>query len=80
MNRVVPLADMLPQAMALAQQVASRSSHAVARLKRVLTAQGRADSPLAKALELEKQAAMACFANADTAQRVHEFARKRLAG
>ena len=78
-NRVVALANMLPQAMALAQQAASRSSNAVARLKRVLTAQGRADSPLARALELEKQAAMACFADADTAQRVHEFARKRLA-
>ena len=77
-NRVVPQADMLATAMELARQVASRSSSAVARLKRVLTAQGRADSSLAKALELEKQAAMACFADADTARRVHEFAARRL--
>ena len=77
-NRVVPQADMLATAMELAKQVAARSGHATARLKRLLTTQ--LQSQLAAALELEKQAAMACFANADTAQRVHEFARKRLAG
>jgi enoyl-CoA hydratase/carnithine racemase len=74
-NRVVPLADMLPAAMELAQQVASRSAGATTSLKRVLTAQGQA---VARALELEKQAAMACFADADTAERIRTFAAKRL--
>jgi enoyl-CoA hydratase/carnithine racemase len=77
-NRVVPLAEMLPAALELAQQVASRSAGATTRLKRVLTAQGRAASPLEAALDLEKQAAMACFADADTATRIREFASKRL--
>ena len=75
-NRVVAQGEMLATAMALANQVATRSGSATARLKRVLSAQAR--SPLANALELEKQAAMACFGDADTAQRVHEFAAKRL--
>ncbi len=77
-NLVVPLADMLPWAMDLANQVASRSAGATARLKRVLMAQGRANSPLEMALDVEKQAAMACFADADTAERIHAFAAKRL--
>ena len=75
-NRVVAHDNMLPTAMALAQQVATRSGHATAQLKRLLTTQ--LQSQLAAALDLEKQAAMACFANVDTAQRVHEFTAKRL--
>lgn len=75
-NRVVPQEEMLATAMALANQVATRSGHATSRLKRLLTTQ--LQSQLGIALDLEKQAAMACFANADTARRVHEFAAKRL--
>jgi len=75
-NRVVPTQTMLPEAMLLATQVASRSAVATSRLKRLLTSQ--LQSRLAGALELERQAAMACFAEPDTAQRVRDFARKRL--
>ena len=75
-NRVVPAEQLLPAAMALAQQVASRSAGATARLKRVLTTQ--LQTQLAGALELERQAAMACFGDADTAERIRDFAEKRL--
>ncbi len=75
-NRVVALPDLLPHAMGLAQQVASRSAGATARLKRVLSTQLRAR--LENALELETQEAMACFADADTGARIRAFAEKRL--
>jgi hypothetical protein len=39
---------------------------------------GKLGAQLAGALELERIAAMACFANADTAQRVEAFASQRL--
>ncbi len=55
---------------------ASRSAGATGRLKRLLNSQ--LQHQLAGALELEQQAAMACFADADTAQRVQTFAAKRL--
>jgi enoyl-CoA hydratase/carnithine racemase len=75
-NRVVPAAALMPQALLLANQVASRSALATSQLKRVITSQ--ADAQLAHALELERQAAMACFASADTAQRIRAFADQRL--
>ena len=75
-NRVVPLPDMLPTAMTLAAQVASRSAGATSRLKRLLTSQ--LQTQLAGALELEREAAMACFADPDTAQRIADFAAGRL--
>lgn len=75
-NRVVTAETMLQEAIALAEQVASRSAGATGRLKRLLTSQ--LQHQLAGALELERQAAMACFADADTAQRIGQFAAKRL--
>ncbi len=71
-NRVVPAADLLPRALDMARQVAQRSLFATSQLKRVITSQ--VNGQLAAALELERQAAMACFASADTAQRVGAFA------
>lgn len=68
-NRVVPLDRLLPEAIALAHQVASRSAGATTRLKRVLSTQ----TQLAAALELEKRAAMDCFADQETAQRIQQF-------
>jgi enoyl-CoA hydratase/carnithine racemase len=73
-NRVVALPDMLPTALALAARVASRSAVATGRLKRLLTSQ--LQTQLAGALELERQAAMACFADPDTAQRIADFANR----
>lgn len=75
-NRVVSPQAMLAQAIELATQVAARSAGATMRLKRMLTSQ--LQTQLVTALELEQQAAMACFADADTAQRVQEFAAQRL--
>lgn len=67
-NRVVPRADLLPTALGLARQVASRSAHATTLLKRVLTS---GNGPqISGALEQERQAAIACFAQAETAQRI----------
>ena len=75
-NRVVAMDAMLPTAMELAAQVASRSAGATARLKRLLTTQ--LQTQLAGALALENQAAMDCFADADTAKRIEAFAKARL--
>jgi enoyl-CoA hydratase/carnithine racemase len=74
-NRVVPLADMLPRALDFANQVAARSTLATTRLKRALTS--HLNPQLASALELERQAAMACFASPDTARRIQAFSTKR---
>lgn len=75
-NRVVPPAELMPRALEIARQVASRSALATQALKRVVV--GQFETQLAAALELERQAAMACFASADTAQRIEAFAAKRL--
>ena len=75
-NRVVPLPDMLPTAMTLAAQVASRSAVATSRLKRLLTSQ--LQTQLAGALEQEREADMACFTDPDTAQRIAGFTAGRL--
>ena len=74
-NRVVSVEAMLPTVLELAMLVASRSSNATARLKRVLTT--NASARLIAALEHERQAAMACFADAETARRIEDFARTR---
>ena len=67
-NRVVPQADMLPAAMALAAEVATRSAGATARFKRAL-ASGLGPR-IETALAVESEAARACFADPDTAQRI----------
>ncbi|MBX3588306.1 MAG: enoyl-CoA hydratase/isomerase family protein [Ramlibacter sp.] len=67
-NRVVAPEALMPTALALARQVAQRSAGAMARLKRVLAAQ--AGAALEQALILEQDAALACFADPDTARRV----------
>ena len=66
-NRVVPREAVLETALALANQVAERSSRATGLLKKALTGQQAA---LEAALETERQAAMACFADPDTARRI----------
>ena len=75
-NRVVPLAELMPRALQVATQVAARSQLATSQLKRVINSQ--LNPQLAAALEMERQAAMACFASADTAQRIEAFADKQL--
>jgi enoyl-CoA hydratase/carnithine racemase len=75
-NRVVAAAELMPTALALAAEVATRSSLATSQLKRVITSQ--LHPQLACALELERQAAMACFGDADTARRIQSFATTRL--
>ena len=66
----------LARALEVAHKVAARSAFAAAQLKRVIN-QGLG-AQLAGALELERAAAMACLANADTAQRAEAFAAQRL--
>ncbi|MBU3737813.1 MAG: enoyl-CoA hydratase/isomerase family protein [Rhodoferax sp.] len=73
-NRVVPDAERLDTALALAAELASRSAGATARLKRLLTSQQAA---LNWALEQERQAAQACFADPDTAARIAGFATRK---
>ncbi len=73
-NRIVPLAELLPTALALARELASRSTLATAQLKRVINIQ--LSGQLASALELERQAAMACFGDADTAERIKLSAKR----
>ncbi|WP_213956547.1 MULTISPECIES: enoyl-CoA hydratase/isomerase family protein [unclassified Variovorax] len=74
-NRVVPRDAMLPTALALAGQIAERSQTATLQLKRVMTSQMR--PALQGALELEEQAAMACFSDPDTAARVAAFVQRK---
>ena len=74
-NRVVPLAQLMDTALAMANQVAARSTLATSLLKRVMTT--GLSNQLAGALELERQAAMACFANPDTAQRIAQKMQRR---
>lgn len=69
-NRVVPGKEMMGNALALATQVAERSAFATALLKKAMTLQ---PGSLPSALEYERQAAMACFAHPDTAQRIETF-------
>ena len=74
-NRVVPLAEMMDTALALANQVAARSTLATGLLKRAMTT--GLSNQLAGALEQERQAAMACFANPDTAARIAQKTQSR---
>jgi len=73
-NRIVPLEELLPAALALARELASRSTLATSQLKRVINIQ--LSGQLASALELERQAAMACFGDDDTAERIKASARR----
>jgi enoyl-CoA hydratase/carnithine racemase len=75
-NRVVAADEVLPTALRIAGEVASRSRLATSQLKKILTTQ--LSSQLSGALEQERQAAMACFADQDTAQRIAAFAKKKL--
>lgn len=74
-NRVVPLQAMLATALELAHQVAERSTLATSQLKKLMTT--GLSAQLCGALELERQAAMACFASADTASRISRFSQSR---
>ncbi len=73
-NRVVAGGELMPVAMALAGQVAERSSFATGLLKKTMASQL---SPLSAALEAERQAAMSCFAHPDTARRIEAFGKGR---
>lgn len=67
-NRVVPRDELMVTALQLAEQVAQRPAHAVARLKRVLQS-GAADR-LEAALRAEQRAAVDCFGEEETARRI----------
>jgi enoyl-CoA hydratase/carnithine racemase len=68
-NRVVPPEALLPQALALAEQVAAQSPSSVSRLKRtVLELSG-----IERALELEQQATIDAFLREDAARAAARF-------
>ncbi len=69
-NRVVPRAQMLTTAMAMARAVAGRSSLAMGLLKKSLIGDSGA---LAQAMVIEQRAAAQCFDNPDTAARIAAF-------
>ncbi len=73
-NRVVRATELMPRAMDVARQVAERSMLATSLLKRAVTSQ--LNGQLATALELEREAAVRCFASAETAQRIAAFAER----
>jgi len=75
-NRVVPPAELMPRALDIANRVAAQSALSTSQLKRVIH-QGLG-AQLGAALDLERDAAMACFASAETAQRVEAFTTRRL--
>jgi len=67
-NRVVPRAGLMTRALEVAHQAAARSTLATQQLKRAVV--GQFQSQLSAALAMERAAAEACFASADTAQRI----------
>jgi enoyl-CoA hydratase/carnithine racemase len=74
-NRLARAEDVLPTALQLAAEVASRSPFALIQLKKLMNVQ--LSSQLNGALEQERQAAIACMADRDTARRIAEFVRTR---
>lgn len=73
-NEVVSVEQTLPRATELAKKIAERSPFALARLKRVMTSE--ISSQLSGALDLERRACAALFAEADTAARIAQVAKK----
>jgi enoyl-CoA hydratase/carnithine racemase len=67
-NWVVPLDEVLPRALDVAEEVASRSRLAVKQLKRMVTTQ--LSGQIATALELERQATMAAMETPEASERV----------
>ena len=74
-NRVVPDAEVLEAALAMADRIAQKSAFATSRLKKVLAAEL---GELQRALDIERDAAMACFSSAETARRIADFVKSRL--
>jgi enoyl-CoA hydratase len=74
---VVPLADLLPLAVAQARKIASKGPLAVALAKRAVHA--GADADLGVANELERQAFSASFATEDAREGMRAFVEKRAA-
>lgn len=72
-KEVVPPGEVLARATQLAQRIAERSPHALARLRRAMADNG---NQLAGALELERRAAAELSALEDTAARIARVAKK----
>jgi enoyl-CoA hydratase/carnithine racemase len=74
-HKIVVKEQLLQTSLDLAERIASRSFFATSRLKRILTSQ--LDHQLAGALDLERHAAVECFGNQETAQRIAAFTAKQ---
>src|SRR5882757_2454914 len=71
-NRVVPVAEMIPVAISLAKRIASRSRWSIGRLKTLLN--GELGGALWKAVEAEQAITVQAFRNPETAKRIAGFA------
>lgn len=74
-NWIVPKADCLEKAVAVAAKIAGKSRFSVGRLKRLMTAE--LDDRLARALELEKRITIESFARPEAAARVRRFTERK---
>ena len=74
-DEVVPPADLVPRALALAERIAANSPAAVAAAKRAVHA--ALDTPLAAGLALERALFLVCFAGDDRLEGTRAFLEKR---
>ena len=74
-NWVVPVDDMLPKALSVAEVAATKSAASVAQLKRLLTRSISGD--LGRALELEQEVTIGTFETEEAAERVKAFTDKK---
>jgi enoyl-CoA hydratase len=73
--QVLPAAELLPHAVAVARKIAAKGPLAIAQAKRVV--QAGADAALATANELERQAFAALFGTEDAKEGMRAFLEKR---
>jgi enoyl-CoA hydratase/carnithine racemase len=74
-NRVVPVTQLESEARALSQKIANGPGIAIRAVKRVLFANHK--EQLTKALELEVEQQMKCFASEDCGEGIRAFFEKR---
>lgn len=74
-NKIVADGDLMTGAIAMAMAIAEKSAFATSRLKKVLTTEL---GELKRALDIEQEAAHACFSSAETAERIDAFVKSRL--
>ena len=74
-NKVVPLEELMPTAMKMAEKIASNAPFAVAQSKRVINM--GLDMGISDGVNLEAQAFATCFSTEDQKEGMHAFMEKR---